>query len=678
MHYRQLTGHDPEHGLDADSYRRLSPAARTAALTLLFSRASIPAPELSGLGAEQATTRVAALAGSRQAALAALWEARRSGLAVLIRERRYDLYMLPDEARAVLWPIGARELHARRPPITFVVDSPFGGERFDEAGSSAAEALVYDATALIAFVRAEEPSLLPSGVLTRKSQIALNEYLSIKEPVTTETGPSATHPPRMGFLVDLARRAGLVQPSAGDGERLQEGPLAAAWMDAPPGRRLARLLAAWAGQLAGSEVDALMVLDGARWMAAPGRGVWVKGFAEAVSYLEDEPYPAYRLVSLVRTLQRLSWLGAVFLWKARWSQEPPMSDQAANVSVKPAPSQRRGLPPLAGVAFALTGIGHVLWEGLSRPGALLQASQLEDENGGEAAPKPPAEPGAPEEAAQPDGRLVAWDTGLPGGEAMPEDAGEPLDERLGRLIPADEQQAFIEPNFEVLAPRSMRPDRLVGLIEFAQVLRADRMVQLKLQVERCVAGVRSGRWTPAEVLKLLEVVSRHELPPNVRYTLVEALKPLGRIQLMDGILVRADDAVVASAVVESARKAGAPVEVIARETLWLERRHLGAFVRAAEASGYPVRRWIRGTRVPYPAEKAAEVSAALENAARLAARESGRFIDRRPAPSLVRGRRDLVYVPPGDEPDLIAPVTSNGRSESPSPRSSSRSGDLGV
>ncbi|WP_324715773.1 hypothetical protein U7230_10380 [Carboxydochorda subterranea] len=677
MEYRQLTGGLSPADLDSDAYHALSPAGRTALLTLLFSRASLPAPELAGLGAEQATARVATLVGRRQDALLALWEARRSGLAVLIRERRYDLYMLPDEARAVLWPIGARSLHSRQPPITFVVDSPFTTERFDEVGAESAGAFLYDVAALIAFVRSEQAELAPSGVLTRKAQGRLAEYLSVKEQPVQDAGPVTSYPPRTGFLVEIARRAGLVQVSPGEGERLQEGPLASAWLEAPPGPRLARLLAAWAGQLAGSEVDSLLVLDAARWLAAPGRGVWIKGFAEAVSYFEDEPYPAYRLVSLVRTLQRLAWLGAVFMWKVRWSEEPPPSDQAGNVSIKPAPSQRKGLPPLANVAFALTGIGRALWEGLSHPKVLLRAATLHDEGDdqaerawagdeadGRATPPAGTAPPAPDGAAG-NGHLQADAAGArEAGErqvAEEEDRpGEDLAEALGRLLPQDEPHAFVEPNFELLAPRHMRPDRLSRLIELSQVVRADRMVQLRLDVERCAAGVRSGRWTPAEVLALLEVSSRHELPQNVRYALVEALKPLGRVQLMDGILVRSDDAVVQAAVLDQARKMGVVAEAITPDTLWIERRHLPMLIKAAEASGYPVRRWVRGTRVPYPAEKAAEVGAALENAARLSAREAGQLIDRRPAPSLVRGRRDLLYVPPGNEPGLAAPADREG------------------
>lgn len=686
MEYRQLTGSAPPAPLDGEAYRNLSPEAQTALLTLLFSRASLPAPELAGAGADQVVSRVAALVGGKPRALAALWEARRSGLAVLVRERRYDLYLLPDESRKILWNIGARELRSRRPPITFVVESAFGQDRFDAAGVEAAGALLFDLAALVAFVRSEEAPLGPGGHLQRKAQQRLMEYLSVKEPLAPDTGPVVVEPPRMAFLLELAKRAGLVQVSPGEGEFLQEGPLATAWLEAGVGRRFARVLAAFCTLVGGSEVDGLVALDAARWVAGPGRGVWVKGFAEAVSHFEDEPFPAYRLVSLIKTLQKLAWMGAVFMWRARWSEPPPESDEAGNVSVKPAPSQRKGLPPLSDVAFGLTAIGHVLWQGLSDPKALLAAARLEDD-AESSETHPGAEPvdGAPDaRGATADDRPVTTD-GLPrdgsaaarweaNGQGSPTpteptadaEATRPagrrgLDEQLAALMPADEPHAFIQPNFEILAPRHMRPDRLSRLMELSQVVRSDRMVQLKIDVERAAACVRSGRWTPAEVLRLLEESSRHELPQNVHFTLVEALKPLGRVQLMDGILVRADDSVVASAVFESARARGVPVERIAPEVLWLERRHVNALLAAAESCGYPVRPWVRGTRVAYPADKAAEVAQALEAAARQAARESGLLIERRPPPSLARGRRDLTYVPPGTEADLVAAAASGRR-----------------
>lgn len=684
MEYQQLTGSAPSAPLDGEAYRKLSPDAQTALLTLLFSRASLPAPELAGAGADQAVARVAALVGGKPKALAALWEARRSGLAVLVRERRYDLYLLPDESRKILWNVGARELRSRRPPITFVVESAFGQDRFDTAGIEAAGALLFDLAALVAFVRSEEVPLGPGGHLQRKAQQRLMEYFSIKEPLTPDTGPVAIEPPRMAFLLELAKRAGLVQVSPGEGEFLQEGPLATAWLEAGVGRRLARVLAAFCTLVGGSEVDGLVALDAARWVAGPGRGVWVKGFAEAISHFEDEPFPAYRLVSLIKTLQKLAWMGAVFMWRARWSEPPPESDEAGNVSVKPAPSQRRGLPPLSDVAFGLTAIGQVLWQGLSDPRALLAAARLEDD--AESEPRPTAEhvdgeadgrevaadgrPAATDHLAGVNGAGGRWgangktsltSAGPEAGHNESGRVGPGLDDQLAALMPADEPYAFIQPNFEILAPRHMRPDRLSRLMELSQVVRSDRMVQLKIDVERAAACVRAGRWTPAEVVRLLEESSRHELPQNVHFTLVEALKPLGRVQLMDGILVRADDSVVASAVFESARARGVPVERIAPEVLWLERRHVNALLAAAESCGYPVRPWVRGTRVAYPAAKANEVGQALEAAARQAARESGHLIERRPPPSLARGRRDLTYVPPGNEADLVAAAAS-GRS----------------
>ncbi|MEW6045274.1 MAG: hypothetical protein AB1609_02155 [Bacillota bacterium] len=689
MEYRQLTGSTPPSPLDGEAYRKLSPQARMALLTLLFSRASLPAPELAGIGADQALNRVTTFAGNRQKALAALWEARRAGLLVLVRERRYDLYLLPDESREALWSVGARELRARRPPITFVVESSFSQERFDLAGVEAASALLYDLAALIAFVRSEEASLGPGGHLPRKAQARLMEYLSTREPLPQDTGPTTSHPPRMGFLLELARRAGLVQASQGEPEFLQEGPVAAAWLQASPGRRLARVMAAFATLVGGSEVDGLIALDAARWMAAPGRGVWVKGFAEAVSHFEDEPFPAYRLVSLIKTLQKLSWLGAVFMWKARWSEAPPESDQAGNVSIKPAPSQRKGLPPLADVAFGLTSIGQVFWQALSSPGALLSAARLEDDAEEEARPSPAAaehangltSARAPWGNDGPEARSNQVQLFWSGGDAADgQSHGPRLDEKLSRVLPADEPSAFIQPNFEILAPRHMRPDRLSRLIELSQVTRPDRMVQLKLDVERAAACVRSGRWTPAEVIRLLEESSRHELPQNVHFTLAEALKPLGRVQLMDGILVRADESPVAAAILESAKSRAIPIERISPEVLWIERRHVGALLSAAEASGYPVRPWVRGTRVAYPAQRASEVAQALENAARLAAKESGQLIERRPPPSLARGRRDLSYVPPGNEPELVAPALSRrgGAAGWSGSASVSRSDELGL
>lgn len=646
MQYRQLTSQEPPAALDGAAYRALSPHAQTALLALLFSRASLPAPELAGAGADQVVARVAALVGGKPAALAALWEARRAGLAVLVRERRYDLYLLPDESRQLLWNIGARDLRSRRPPITFVVETAFGQDRFDTAGVEAASALLFDLAAVIAFVRAEEAPLGPGGHLQRRAQHRLTEYLSLKEPLAPDTGPFAPEPPRMGFLLDLAKRIGLVQVAPGDGECLQEGPLADAWLRAGPGRRLARVMAGFCAMAGGSEVDALIALDASRWVAAPGRGVWVKGFAEAISHFEDEPFPAYRLVSLIKTLQRLAWMGAVFMWRARWHEPPPESGEAGNVSVKPAPSQRRGLPPLSDVAFGITAIGRVLWDALSDPRAMLEAARLDED----------AEPElqAVSEGVRP-GRLgeLDDDPSVDGHVTAAPAPGIAIDQRLAQLLPEDETHAFIQPNFEILAPRHMRPDRLARLMEISEVVRSDRMVQLRLDVDRAAAAVRSGRWAPAEVVGLLREAARHELPQNVQFTLVDALKPLGRVQLMDGILVRTDDATVASALLDGARARGIPIDRVAPEALWIERRYVGALLEAAERSGYPVRPWVKGTRVAYPAQRADEVGQALESAARQAARESGVLVERRPPPSLARGRRDLTFVPPGSEADLL-------------------------
>ncbi|HEY8425888.1 MAG TPA: helicase-associated domain-containing protein [Limnochordales bacterium] len=644
MRYRQLTGQEPPAALDGETYRALSLPAQTALLALLFSRASLPAPELAGAGADQVVARVAALVGGKQAALEALWEARRAGLAVLMRERRYDLYLLPDESRQILWNIGARDLRSRRPPITFVVETAFGQERFDAAGVEAASALLFDLAAVIAFVRAEEAPLGPGGHLQRRAQHRLTEYLSLKEPLAPDTGPFAPEPPRMGFLLDLAKRIGLVQVAPGDGEFLQEGPLADAWLQAGPGRRLARVMAGFCAMAGGSEVDALIALDASRWVAAPGRGVWVKGFAEAISHFEDEPFPAYRLVSLIKTLQRLAWMGAVFMWRARWHEPPPESGEAGNVSVKPAPSQRKGLPPLSDVAFGITAIGRVLWDALSDPRAMLEAARLDEDAD--------AEPPVVSNGARP-GRLAALDGGTTVDQHETAAPAVSIDQRLAQLLPEDEAHAFIQPNFEILAPRHMRPDRLARLMEISEVVRSDRMVQLRLDVERAAAAVRSGRWAPAEVVGLLREASRHELPQNVQFTLVDALKPLGRVQLMDGILVRTDDATVASALLEGARARGIPIDRVAPEALWIERRHVSALLEAAERCGYPVRPWVKGTRVAYPAQRADEVGQALESAARQAAREAGVLVERRPPPSLTRGRRDLTFVPPGSEADLL-------------------------
>ena len=686
MRYRQLTGSEPPDTLSAETYRSLSPQAQTALLALLFSRASLPAPELAGAGADQVVSRVAALVGGKPAALGALWEARRSGLAVLVRERRYDLYLLPDESRQILWNIGARDLRLRRPPITFVVETAFGQDRFDAAGVEAASALLFDLAAVVAFVRSEEAPLGPGGHLQRRAQQRLTEYLSIKEPLAPEASPSAPEPPRMAFLLELARRVGLVQVAPGEGEFLQEGPLAGAWLEAGPGRRLARVLAAFCTLAGGSEVDGLIALDAARWVAGSGRGVWVKGFAEAISHFEDEPFPAYRLVALIKTLQRLAWMGAVFMWRARWQEPPPASDEAGSVSVKPAPGQRRGLPPLSDVAFGLTAIGRVLWEGLSEPQALLAAARLEEDGEAEGAcPDGAAADGAGWQASG-DGRApAAWpqpgaaDGAGRAGDGQPRPGARqgrggavgaarvPLEQELARLLPPDEPHAFVQPNFEILAPRHMRPDRLSRLMEISQVVRSDRMVQLRLDVERAASAVRSGRWAPAEVIQLLQTASRHELPQNVQFTLVEALKPLGRVQLMDGILVRADDPAVAAAVFESARTQGVPVERLAPEVLWLERRHVEGLLEAAERCGYPVRPWVRGTRVPYPAHKAAEVGQALEAAARQAARGAGMVVERRPPPSLARGRRDLSFVPPGDAEAPVAAPSGRSRPASGRP-----------
>ena len=654
-----------------DAYRRLSPDARTAALALLFSRASLPAPELAGLGAEQASARVAALLGERSAAVAALWEVRRAGLAVLMRERRYDVYLLPDESREQLWPIGARELWGRRPPITFVVQTGLPPERIEEAGADAASAFVYDLTALVAFVRSHEASLAPNGVLTRRAQAQLMEYLSVREPMTPERGLPPAYPPRMGFLIEVARRAGLVQAAPGDAERLLEGPVATAWLQAPVGQRLARALAAWAVQLAGTEVDALLVLDAARFLDAPGRGLWVKGFAEAVSHFEDEPFPAYRLASLVRALQRLSWMGACFMWRVRWQQAPPLSDQAGNVSVKTAPAQRRGLPPMADVAVGITHIGRALWSGLSQPRALQAACDLpvewpleEDvEDPADAAPDPAWRaseggkgPVVGRSGSGPPAGAAAAEPGSDGLQGLPD-----LAEALGRNLPRDEEDAFVQPSFEVLAPRHLQPERMARLLELCSVVRVDRMVQLKLEPERVAACVREGRWSPAEVMTFLARTSRHGLPQNVRFTLMEALRPLGRVQLMDGILVRADDPEVAAAILQAATAAGVNLEPLTDEVFWMERRHLQGLVRAAEAAGFPVRPWVRGPRVPYPVGRAQEVAGALETAARHAAREAGRVVERRPPPSLSRGHRDLVFVAPEGDADGLAPEVSSTR-----------------
>ena len=690
MLFRQLAGSAAVAGPapHSDSYHRLSPEGRVAALTLLFSRASLPAPELAGLGADQANARVGALVGGRPQAQAALWEVRRLGLAALMRERRYDLYVLPDESREILWPAGARELRTRRPPITFVVDSGFSPERFNEAGAEAASALLYDLAALIAFVRSEEAPVGPNGILVRRAQLKLAEYMSVRETVVSDSGGAPPPPARMAFLIEIGRRAGLIQVSAGEGERLHEGPMASAWLKASPGRRLARVMAAWAAQLAGAEVDALLVMDAARWLRAPGRGVWVKGFAEAVSHFEDEPYPAYRLAGLIRALQRLAWMGAVFMWKVRWSEAPPESDQAANVSVKTAPSQRRGLPPLADVAFGLTAIGEALWTGISDPRALLQAARLVEEGAGESdsdgeAPRdagaggpgePPAIRGeqlplADGPVAHGDGREPprhrAVDGGLETarGEEPPAapTGGVALDEELGSRLPADEPSAFVQPNFEILVPRNMQPDRLVRLLELCSVQKADRMVHLKLEPDRVVACVRAGRWAPSEVMDLLTQASRHELPQNVRYTLMEALRPLGRVQLMDGILVRADDEEVARALGQAAAASGVVLERLSPEAFWMERRYVPALVRAAEAAGYPVRAWVRGARFAYPVEWAQHVASAVDAASRHAARESGWLVERRPPPSLVRGHRDLVFVAPEGELDVVVPQAARKR-----------------
>ncbi|HEY8487039.1 MAG TPA: helicase-associated domain-containing protein, partial [Limnochordales bacterium] len=402
--------------------------------------------------------------------------------------------------------------------------------------------------------------------------------------------------------------------------------------------------------------------------------LWIKGFAEAISFFEDEPFPAYRLASLVRALQRLSWMGAVFLWKARWQQGPPVSDQAGSVSVKTAPSQLRGLPPMADVAMALTSLGRALWEGLSHPKALQEACQLEPEPGSsEAEPQEEeqtreAVPGGAD-AAGPAARAVpvaaaglAADGQAPG--PMPPagvtgDGGPSIVEMLNGALPPDEASCFVQPNFEVLAPRNLQADRMARLLELCSVVRADRMVQLKLEAERVAACVREGRWSPAEVMAFLAQASRHGLPQNVRFTLMEALRPLGRVQLMDGVLVRADDPEVAQAIARAAAQAGVVLEALTDECFWMERRHLQALVKAAEQAGYPVRPWVRGTWVPYPVERAAEVTAAVEAAARHAARESGRVVERKPPPSLVRGHRDLVFVAP--EGDLESLAVRAGR-----------------
>ena len=657
--------------LPADAYRRLSPEARVAVLTLLFSRASLPAPELAGLGADQANARVGALLGERSAAVAALWEVRRAGLAALMRERRYDVYLLPDESREQLWPVGARELWTRQPPITFVVQTNLAAERIDEAGAEAAGAFLYDLTALVAFVRSQEAALAANGVLTRRAQAQLSEYLSVREPLAPERGLPPSYPPRMGFLVEVARRAGLVQVTPGEGERLQEGPLASAWLQAPPGKRLARALAAWAAQLAGTEVDALLVLDAARFLDAPGRGLWVKGFAEAISHFEDEPFPAYRLASLIRALQRLSWMGAFFMWKVRWQEVPPPSDQAGNVSVKTAPSQRRGLPPMADVAVAITSIGRALWAGLSQPRALQAACELipdwpteEEEEPPRTAGEQPLEGGMgpqPAVAAAPPAFDAAADGKVRAAAQSETDTLPPLAEVLARVLPRDEEAAFVQPNFEVLAPRHLQPERMARFLELCSVIRADRMVQLKLEPERVAACVREGRWSPGEVMNFLARSSRHGLPQNVRYTLMEALRPLGRVQLMDGILVRADDPEVAAAIARAASAAGIVLEPLTDECFWMERRHLQGLVKAAEAAGFPVRPWVRGPHVPYPVDRASEVTSAVEAAARHAARESGRVVERRPPPSLIRGQRDLVFVAPEGDVDMLAVRASRRR-----------------
>lgn len=111
---------------------------------------------------------------------------------------------------------------------------------------------------------------------------------------------------------------------------------------------------------------------------------------------------------------------------------------------------------------------------------------------------------------------------------------------------------YVQPNFEILAPRNLRPDLLWKLEQIADLERPDQMMSYRLSKDSIFQALSAGS-TGEEILSFLSAHSRTPLPQNVEYSIRQWSESFGRIYFLQAFLLHCDSEVLAAEIKASRR-----------------------------------------------------------------------------------------------------------------------------
>lgn len=177
----------------------------------------------------------------------------------------------------------------------------------------------------------------------------------------------------------------------------------------------------------------------------------------------------------------------------------------------------------------------------------------------------------------PAGRLSPAGRLTPAGRALL--AGLPLPEE------PEEESFFVQPNYEILAPRNLALPVLWELELAADLAKPDRMMIYHLSKETVYRALKEGL-TAEEITAFLGERARAGLPQNVAYAIADWASAYGRLYFQDACLLRCSDEVLAAAV-KASRRAGKFIlgEITPRDLL-VDRRDYPQLLEALVEDGH--------------------------------------------------------------------------------------------
>lgn len=109
----------------------------------------------------------------------------------------------------------------------------------------------------------------------------------------------------------------------------------------------------------------------------------------------------------------------------------------------------------------------------------------------------------------------------------------------GETVPShlEENQIIIQPNYELIIPRNADPSILWKIYRFADIYQCEYLLRFHISRDSVHRGL-AANLSSSDIIDLLELLSKEEIPQNVTYSLKEWCEEYGAVYFMDVFLLR--------------------------------------------------------------------------------------------------------------------------------------------